>query len=142
MVAPTQAAWATAISGYIVLSTAIDVSLYTPLIAISTGDILMGAVYGDRVHRWRRLENPDGISVARIPRAIGPMFLSNLVIAKYAGIFTILFYTVCPALLALSSRAYEEEELATDYVLFVAVFVALLVLRPALLSAAVLVGIV
>jgi hypothetical protein len=100
--------WATAISGYIVLFAAIDgVAVYS-LIAISTGEILMSAIYGDRVHEveldWRirtlfRL-------LGSIPQAIGAMFLSDLgVIAKYAGIFTVLSYTVCPSLLALSSRA-------------------------------------
>jgi hypothetical protein len=108
-----SAMWATAISGYIVLFTAIDgIAIYS-LIAISTGDILMGAVYGDRVHDvekdWRvrtvfRL-------LGSVPQAIGAMFLSDLgVIAKFAGIFTILSYTVCPALLALSSHACMKKK--------------------------------
>jgi hypothetical protein len=106
------AAWATAISGYIVLFAAIDgVAVYS-LIAISTGEILMGAVYRDRVHEveldWRirtvfRL-------LGSIPQAIGAIFVSDLgVIAQYAGIFTVLSYTVCPSLLALSSRARMQK---------------------------------
>jgi hypothetical protein len=73
----------------------------------------MGAVYGDRVHDveedWRirmafRL-------LASIPPAFGALFLSDFsVITKYTGIFTILSYTVCPALLALSSRARMKEK--------------------------------
>jgi nucleoside recognition membrane protein YjiH len=68
----------------------------------------MSAVYGDKVHEveldWRirtvfRL-------LGSIPQAIGAMFVSNLgVIAKYAGIFTVLSYTMRPFLLALSSQA-------------------------------------
>jgi hypothetical protein len=101
------AAWATAISGFIVLSAAISVIPIYSLIALPTGGILMGAVYGDRVHEaeqdWRirtvfRL-------LASIPPAFGALFLSDFsVIAKYTGIFMILSFTVCPALLALSSR--------------------------------------
>jgi hypothetical protein len=102
------AAWATAISGYIVLFAAIDgVAVYS-LIAISTGEILMGAVYGDRVHEaeldWR-IRNAFRL-LGSIPQAIGAMFVSDVgVIANYAGIFTVLSYTVCPSLLALRSRA-------------------------------------
>jgi hypothetical protein len=101
------AAWASAISGYIVLSAAISVAPLYSLISITTGGTLMGYVYGDRVHEveqdWRirtvfRL-------LASIPPACGALFLADFsVIAKYTGIFTILSFTVCPALLALSSR--------------------------------------
>jgi hypothetical protein len=100
-------AWATVVSGYIVLSAAISVAPLYSLVSITTGGTLMGYVYGDRVHEveqdWRirtvfRL-------LASIPPAFGALFLSDFsVIAKYAGIFTILSFTVCPALLALSSR--------------------------------------
>jgi hypothetical protein len=73
----------------------------------------MGAVYGDRVHKveldWR-IRTAFRL-FGSIPQAIGAMFLSDLgVIANYAGIFTVLSYTVCPALLALSSRARMEEK--------------------------------
>jgi hypothetical protein len=107
------AAWATAISGYIVLFTAIDGMAIFSMSAISTGNILMGAVYGDRVHeveKDRRVRTLFRL-LGSIPQAIGAMFLSDLgVIAKYAGIFTILSYTVCPALLDLSSRACMEKK--------------------------------
>jgi hypothetical protein len=105
--AEPPAAWTAAISGYIVLSAAISVAPLYSLISITTGGTLMGYVYGDRVHEveqdWRirtvfRL-------LASIPPAFGALFLSDFsVIAKYTGIFTILSFTVCPALLALSSR--------------------------------------
>jgi hypothetical protein len=101
------AAWTAAISGYIVLSAAISVAPLYSLISITTGGTLMGYVYGDRVHEveqdWRirtvfRL-------LASIPPAFGALFLSDFsVIAKYTGIFTIFSFTVCPALLALSSH--------------------------------------
>jgi hypothetical protein len=115
------AAWAKAISGYVVLFTAIDGIAVYSFIAISTGEILMGAVYGDRVHvvekDWR-IRTAFRL-LGSIPQAIGAMFISDLgAIAKYAGIFTILSYTVCPALLALSSRAYMEKKnlpLTTHY---------------------------
>jgi hypothetical protein len=107
------AAWATAISGFIVLSAAISVVPIYSLIALPTAGILMGAVYGDRVHEaekdWRtrtvfRL-------MACIPPAFGALFLSDLsVIFKYTGIFTILSFTVCPALLALSSHACMKKK--------------------------------
>jgi hypothetical protein len=115
------AGWARAISGYIVLFAAIDgIAIYS-LIAVSTGEILMGAVYGDRVHEveldWR-IRTAFRL-LGSIPQAIGAMFVSDLgVIAKYAGIFTILSYTVCPSLLALSSRARMKKNnlpLATYY---------------------------
>jgi hypothetical protein len=106
------AAWARVISGYIVLFAAIDIIAVYSLIAVSTGEILMGAVYGDRVHEvekdWR-IRTAFRL-LGSIPPAIGAMVVSDLgVIAKYAGIFTVLSYTVCPSLLALSSRARMKE---------------------------------
>jgi Mn2+/Fe2+ NRAMP family transporter len=73
----------------------------------------MGAVYGDRVHEveqdWRirtvfRL-------LASIPSAFGALFLSDFsFIVQYTGIFIVLSFTVCPALLALSSRACMKKK--------------------------------
>jgi hypothetical protein len=107
------APWATLISGYIVLFAAIQLIPQYTVVATPTGGTLMGAVYGDRVHKmekdWRivtafRL-------LASIPPGIGALFLSDFsVIAKYTGVFTILSYTVCPALLALSSRACMKKK--------------------------------
>jgi hypothetical protein len=68
------AAFMAAISGYIVLSGG-DMLHHIPLIVITT--VLMGFIYGDRVHEGTRLENPDGVSVAgSIPPAFD-LFLSN-----------------------------------------------------------------
>jgi hypothetical protein len=107
------AAWTKAISGYIVLSTAINMIPQYSLVVLPTGGVLMGAIYGDRVHEveqdWRirtvfRL-------LASIPSAFGALVVSDFsIIAKYTGVFTILSYTVCPALLALSSHACMKEK--------------------------------
>jgi hypothetical protein len=110
-----RAVWARTISGYIVLFAAIDGCAIYSLIAVSLGDIIMGAVYQERVHQaeqdWR-LRTVFRL-LGSIPQAIGAMFFSDLgVIANYTGIFTILSYTVCPALLALSSlRCMQKKSL-------------------------------
>jgi hypothetical protein len=102
---------------------AIDgVAVYS-LVAISTGEILMSAVYGDNVHEveldWK-IRTAFRL-LGSIPQAIGAMFVSDLgVIAKYTGIFTVLSYTVCPSLLALSSRACMQKKGALFLPLFVA----------------------
>jgi hypothetical protein len=68
----------------------------------------MIAVYGEHVHGMEcdwRIRTAFRL-LGSIPQAIGAMFVSDLsVIANYAGICTVLSYTVCPSLLALSSRA-------------------------------------
>jgi hypothetical protein len=107
------AAWATAISGFIVLSAAISVVPIYSLIALPTSGILMGAVYGDRVHEietdWK-IRTAFRL-LASIPPAFGALVLSDFsVIAKYTGIFTLISFTVCPALLALSSRACMKKK--------------------------------
>jgi hypothetical protein len=115
------AVWATAISGFIVMSAAISVVPIYSLMALPTGGILMGAFYGDRVHEvekdWR-IRTAFRL-LASTPPAFGALVLSDFsVIAKYTGIFSVLSYTVCPALLTLSSRAYMKEKnlpLSTHY---------------------------
>jgi hypothetical protein len=109
----TTEVWATLISGYVVLSTAIHFILQFPNLALPTGGILMGAIYGDRVHEvekdWK-IRTAFRL-LASIPPAFGALFLSDFsVIAKYTGIFTILSFTVCPALLALSSHACMKKK--------------------------------
>jgi amino acid permease len=110
------AGWARFISGFIVLFPALDGIAVYSLIAVSLGEILLGAVYKDKVHEidWRtrtvfRL-------IGSIPQAIGALFVSDLgVIASFAGIFTILSYTVCPVLLgAASKRDFEEKNFPVD----------------------------
>jgi hypothetical protein len=105
--------WATAISSYIVVSTAIHMIPQYSLVVLPTAGILMGVVYGDRVHEvekdWK-LRTVFRL-LASIPPAFGALFLSDFsVIAKYTGTFTILSYTVCPALLALKSRSYMNQK--------------------------------
>jgi hypothetical protein len=107
------AAWATAISGYIVLSTAVHFIAQYPLLVLPTGGVIMGAIYGDRVHvvekDWR-IRTAFWL-LASIPPAFGALVVSDFsVIAKYTGIFSILSYTVCPALLALRSHACMKEK--------------------------------
>jgi hypothetical protein len=107
------AAWATAISGFIVLSAAISVVPVYSLIALPVSGILMGAVYGDRVHEietdWR-IRTAFRL-LSSMPPAFGALVLSDFsVISKYTGIFIILSFTVCPALLALSSRTCMKKK--------------------------------
>jgi hypothetical protein len=102
------AAWATAVSGFIVLAAAISVVPIYSLVVLPTAGTLMGAVYGDRVHEietdWR-IRTAFRL-LASIPPAFGALVLSNFsVIAKYTGIFIILRFTVCSALLAGFVRA-------------------------------------
>jgi hypothetical protein len=99
--------WASAIASYVTLFAAIDGAAVYPILAIALGDILMGSVYGDDVHtaeeNWKiriffRM-------LGALPQAVLALFVSDLgVIAKYAGICTLLAYTTAPALLFLHSR--------------------------------------
>jgi hypothetical protein len=101
------------VSYYIVLFAAIDGVAIYPLVAGTLGDILLGAWYGERGHdakkNWKirvafRL-------LASVPQSVGALFVRDLgVIALYAGIFTVLSYTVCPALLSLTSQTQMERE--------------------------------
>jgi hypothetical protein len=105
--------WATAISGFIVMSAAISVVPIYSLMALPTRGILMGYVYGERVHEvekdWK-IRTAFRL-LASTPPAFGALVLSDFsVIAKYTGIFTILSYTMCPALLALSSYASMKKK--------------------------------
>lgn len=99
--------WATCISYYVSLFAAVDGLAVYPLLVISLGDIMMAVVYRDAVHKaernWRlrclfRL-------ASGVPQAVGALFVRDLdVIAVYAGICTLLSYTIAPALLFLRSR--------------------------------------
>jgi hypothetical protein len=75
-----RAAWASFLSGYVVMFAALDGLAVYPLIAVSLGEILMGAIYEDRVHEmeknWKirtcfRL-------LASAPQAIGSIFVKDL----------------------------------------------------------------
>jgi len=114
----SRAWWATMISQYIVLFAAIDGLAIYPLVAISLGEIMMSSMYEDRTHEMEENWKVRTLFrlLASVPQAIGSIFLSDLgVIAKYAGIFTLLSYSVCPCLLNIfGRRKMEAEELAED----------------------------
>jgi len=104
--------WSSVISYYVVLFAAIDGVAVYPLIAASLGDILMGAIFGDNVHdmeqNWKIRTAFRLLGSA--PQTIGALFVSDLGdLAKYAGIFTLLSYTFCPALLRIASSKKMKE---------------------------------
>jgi hypothetical protein len=134
--------WASAISSYVTLFAAIDGAVVYPLLAIALGDIWMGSIYGDDVHA---AEENYKIRIAFrmlgcLPQALGAVFLSDLgVIAKYAGICTLLAYTTAPALLFLHSRTkaheaqipsnthYSVDRLASPYLAWFMVVISIIV---------------
>jgi hypothetical protein len=94
------------LSRYITLFAAIDGIAVYPLIAISLGGILMGAVYGDDMMEaeldWKR--RTAFRFVASVPQAVGALFVRDLgVIALYTGIVTIVSYTIAPSMLCIAS---------------------------------------
>lgn len=103
----TRSAWSALISYYIALFAAIDGIAIYPLIALSLGDIIMGAVYGEDVHEKEKNHRIRAVFrlLASIPQALGALVVRDLgQIAIFAGIFTILSYTVCPSLLCIKSK--------------------------------------
>jgi hypothetical protein len=72
--------WATGVSTYIVMFAALDGLAVYPLIAVSLGDILMGAYYEDAVHEahksWKR--RVIFRLMASIPQGIGALFVQDL----------------------------------------------------------------
>jgi amino acid permease len=94
------------LSKYIVLFAAIDGIAVYPLIAISLGGILMGAVYGEGMLEaeldWKR--RTLFRFLASVPQAVGAVFVRDLgAIALYAGIFTVISYTIAPSVLCIAS---------------------------------------
>jgi len=109
--------WAKLISYYVVFFPVIDgVSLFS-LCAFSLGEILKGFWYGDKVHEleddWKK--HIFFRLLGCVPQLVGATFVSDLnAIAKYAGIFTVLSYTVCPCLVAIySSKLLRSVNLPT-----------------------------
>ena len=106
--------WAKAIAGYIVVFPALDALAVFPLCTISLGEILKDAWEGVAVTSGSNEKADDKSGWKRrlpfrllgcVPQIIGAAFVSDLsVIANYAGLATILSYTVCPALLAIYSK--------------------------------------
>eukprot|EP00977_Amphora_coffeiformis_P012190 scaffold3007_cov157-Amphora_coffeaeformis.AAC.4 len=114
------------VSNYVVLMAALDGLAVYPLNAIPLGEGLMAAVYGDETefkakNKWRRL----GFRLlASLPQGIGAIFLNDLgALAKYAGVFTLLSYTLCPSLLYLFRKNHEGTKLAHGYILFAQILV-------------------
>ena len=116
------AKWAKAIAGYIVVFPALDALAVFPLCTISLGEILQDAWKGERnsttsgdgekaeegMGGWK--ERLPFRLLGCVPQIVGAVFVSDLsVIANYAGLATILSYTVCPALLAIFSKRSLKE---------------------------------
>jgi hypothetical protein len=94
------------ISKYIVLFAAIDGVAVFPLIAISLGGMLMSAVYGEGVREAERdwQKRIFFRFLASVPQAVGALFFRDLgVIAIYTGVFTVISYTIAPAMLCIAS---------------------------------------
>ena len=75
-----RAWWATLISQYIVLFAAIDGLTVYPLCAISLGEIILGTIYEERVHK---MEDDWKIRtcfrlLASAPQAVGALFINDL----------------------------------------------------------------
>lgn len=75
-----RAGWASFICNYIVVFAALDGLAIYPLIAVSLGDILLGAYYGEKAqehhHDWKRRSFFRIIS--SVPQLIGAMFVRDL----------------------------------------------------------------
>jgi len=110
-------AWAKTIGGYVVLFPALDALAVFPLCTISLGEILQDAWQGEgnassdeKLKKFGWKERLPFRLVGCVPQIIGAAFVSDLsVIANYAGLFTILSYSVCPALLAIYSKRSMKE---------------------------------
>jgi hypothetical protein len=75
-----RAWWAKGISSYIVLFAALDGLAVFPLLVISLGDILMGALYEESVHEKQKdWKLRSGFRIlASIPQIVGAMFFKDL----------------------------------------------------------------
>ena len=104
--------WAKAIAGYVVVFPAFDALAVFPLCTISLGEILLDASSSNEESQnlasWKK--RLAFRLVGCVPQTVGAAFVSDLsVIANYAGLFTILSYSVCPALLAIYSKRSMKE---------------------------------
>lgn len=99
--------WTKAVKNYIILFPAIDVVSAYPLNAITLGNNLFGAAYGNRIHE---VENNRMIRICfRLLSSIPPIILAILIselgkITDYTGTTGFLIGLTFPALLYLSSR--------------------------------------
>lgn len=105
------------VSKYIVLFAAIDGVAVFPLIAISLGGMIMSAVYGEGMREAERDWKKRTLFrfLASVPQAVGALFFRDLgVIAIYTGIFTVISYTIAPAMLCIASyRRMTDLQVAT-----------------------------
>jgi hypothetical protein len=76
----SRAWWASVISAYIVSFAALDGLAIYPLVAVSLGDILMGAFFEDRVHEVQKNWKKRIIFriLASLPQAMGALFVRHL----------------------------------------------------------------
>lgn len=106
------------VSNYAVVMAAVDSLAVYPLNAIPLGEGLMAAIYGKETEnvmsksKWRRVVFR---LLASLPQGIGALWVHDLGgLAKYAGIFTLLSYTTCPAFLHVRSfQKMTEQHLPT-----------------------------
>ena len=107
----------TFVSGFVTLFAAIDGLAVYPLICVSLGDNLLHAVYGIGAHEAEKNWKIRSFFrlLAAVPQAIGSLFVRDLgVLAKYAGIFTLLSYTAAPSwIFVASGRMMTEKKLPT-----------------------------
>jgi hypothetical protein len=101
----TQSTISHLVSSYIVWMAAIDGLAVYPLNTIPLAEGLMGFWYGThrRPEDWRS----RGVFyvLASLPQGVAALWIRDLGrIAQYAGIFTVLSYTVAPALLQIASQ--------------------------------------
>lgn len=75
-----RAGWASFISNYIVLFAALDGLAVYPLIAVSLGDILLGAYYGEKAQEYRHDWKRRSLFriLASLPQIVGAMFVRDL----------------------------------------------------------------
>jgi hypothetical protein len=105
--------WSKFVSGYIVFFAAIDGLAVFPLICVSLGDILLAGWFGERSHSiacdWK-VRVPFRL-LASLPQTIGALFWRDLgFLAKYFGLFTLISYSACPAVLYLASGRFMDQE--------------------------------
>jgi hypothetical protein len=78
----SRAWWASAISAYVVSFAALDGLAIYPLVAVSLGDILMGAFYEDAIHyvkkrNWKK-ECVFFRILASLLQGVGALFVRDL----------------------------------------------------------------
>mmetsp|Transcript_34396 Transcript_34396/g.67675 ORF Transcript_34396/g.67675 Transcript_34396/m.67675 type:complete len:631 (-) Transcript_34396:360-2252(-) len=104
--------WARIISGYVVCFPALDVISAFPLNAITLGNNLLGAYYGEKIHKAEKCwKNRTRFRFyACIPPIMGALFVRDLgTITDYTGVTGFAIAFSFPALLFIYSRRMMEE---------------------------------